>query len=80
MTSHPAPPSTAGDLRLITGAKAIAETLGLDERQVYALREAAKKAEAAGKTADCPIGNLPGVGLCARAASLEAWLERHGVV
>lgn len=70
----------AGDLRLIVGAPAIAAALGISQRQVHSMREAADRAEKAGEPHDCPIGRLPGLGLAARARTLDAWLARHGVL
>ena len=54
---------------LLVGAEAIAEFLGLSTRQVYHLRE--KK--------NCPIINLPGLGVTARRSSLSAWLDEYGL-
>ena len=74
-----APPGEP-ELRLITGAPAIAAALGVTPRQVHAIREAADRAKAKGEPHDCPIGRVPGLGLAARRATLDAWLTRHGVI
>lgn len=80
MTAPSATPASDPDLRLLVGAAAIAEKMGITQRQLNKIRERALEAKEAGQPYDCPIGKIPGLGLTARVATLDDWLARHGVV